>query len=706
VAGISLIANRDSVTLYRTFSYRDGGKNPRNVRKTIGKVVPGTSRIVVNDYFLQLMARQGLSPGDLRGKSLSEISRLVDFKMEIDSRDFTARRLHHDRQIEIDDPRLKRLKEPGAKGRPEPARRKAGRGARKGAGAEGGQAETGLPAGNGRSGQNLGPLGGGSESQSLQRDLPGGARQERDPRGHGPQHPDHQSRDPLERRLLGFVKERLGKKIGVHGYESRPLIVKSVGAQLVLEKAAEGSGLKKVLAETFPDIWPDILTMAFHLVAGGALGDCRSRLSRVGGLLGAESLSGDHFEEIIASMDEARRQKFHDGWARSLNEERRAACDIPSVSSAVSTKGSVFFDRALKGREGESLNLAVLWGSLSNLPLRLSAYPGRASKAASFLEAVSRIPGPNPRMVLGHRFYDDDNLKALLSSGRPEGFLVRLPVDSALAKRFIDQFAGNTHLLNFNLNNDKMLFAHSVDLKLGCERPLKIHVFLDESATLAAEKSIYQNLFRLKRDLESEPGRLQDLGRFQELFRLDHEDPRGPLMVKHREAAARYRDCGWLLTLTDLDLEPAAILEAFDAKERLKACFQAVKAGLDLTGTRPEDHPLNERKAFLGLIALILMAHSSNILKRHNLGKAMAVPAIFRDLDDIVAVVDGRKVLYSRLTESQRLILEAFGAGEGQEGLPDGPGAGEGPGREGFGGEAAGAPESPSGEEAGPRWRQ
>ena len=755
VAGISLIANRDSITLYRTFSYRDGGKNPRNTRKTIGKVVEGTNRIVINDYFLQLMIRQGLEPEDLRGKSLSEISRMVDFKVDLDSGDFQARRLHHDSQIEIDDPRLKRLGGGEPRRRRESAARKTGSrktGSRKADSITAGArkidsrksspeisspsdasiaqlgrkaAESGekaksasrlgaraleaqiLEAQNGRAqaknaqeAQGQRPRGLPSKG-ALAKGLPaeslpaGSAAAESSPampfetqallgkrlpyadlealiqeaqeleanadHARDLQHQDYQTRDQLNKNLLEFVKERIKDKNSFHGYVSRPLAVKSLGAQLVLERAAESSGLRRMLAKIFPDIWAEILTLAFHLVTGGNLADCASRLARVGGLIGAESLDSERLEEILASMDQSRRLRFHESWEKSLSESSTTAFDIPSVSSAIPATGNVFLDRALSGREAGRLNMAVLWSDSSELPIRLKTYPGPPSEAEALLDALEGIASAKPRLVLGQRFYDDDNMATLLRRVEKEGFILRMPVDVKRAQCFIEQFVGNIFVINNNLN-DKTLFAYCVDYKDFFQRPLKIHVFLDERANLAAEKAVYQNLFRLKRDLESDPERLSDLGRYKDFFRLDPDAPNGPLMVKHKEAADRYRGRGWLLALPDLESPPASILGAFEAKEDLDANFKVIRSGLSLTGFGPEDRPLNDRKAFLGLVALILMSQARKTHRIHNLDKTMTVPGLLKDIDDIVAVIDGRRVIYSKLTETQRLILEAFGA--------------------------------------------
>jgi hypothetical protein len=630
LAGISLIANRDSVTLYRTFSYRDGGKNPRNTRKTIGKVVPGTNRIVINDYFLKLMASQGLSPPDLSGKSLSEIARLVDFKKEVDSRDFKPRRLHHDRQIEIADPRLERL---SRKPRPE---------------------------------------GKGSEAEPR---LTGGAQEplaESRPEGLPFSEAAHEGPlfkpDPLDRGLRDFVRDRLGVGAGELRFESKEIVVKSVGAQLVLEKAAESSQLKKVLAGAFPDVWPEILAMAFHLATGGSLADCPAKLGRVGGLVSQKALDDGRMEEILASMDEFRRLRFYEAWAKRLSESSTTAYDLPVFSFPVSANGDVFRDFARSGREGEGLNLAVLWGDSANLPVRLSAYPGRPSDARAFIETASKLPGPKARLAMGQRFYDPANLGAILSSALPGGFLARVPLDSGLAKRLIGQLGAHLYVVNYNHNNDKLLFAYSVDLKSGFQRPLKIHVFLDERANFAAEKAVYQDLFRLKRDIESSPERLSDPGQYQDLFRFEPGSPGGPLMVKHNQAAARYRDHGWLLVLTDLETSPAAVLSAFEVKESLKAHFQVIRDGLSLAEPSLEGAPLGDRKIFLGLVALILMAEAGKTLKLHNLSKQFTVPALLRNLEGLMAVTDGKSVICTRLDETQRRILEAFGVGAGPKG--------------------------------------
>jgi hypothetical protein len=613
LAGISLIANRNSVILYRTFSYRDGLKNPRNSRKAIGKVVKGTGEVVFNDYFMALLARQGLSLPELRGKSLAEVSRLVDFKAEPGA--YRSRRLDGANRVALSDPRLDKLaaKEMAA-----------------------------------------GPFGGppgGASAGAWPEPAPG---QAEPAEAAPPKSPD---------RLLEFIYERLGAPGARLKHAPKPLVVKSVGAQLLLETVAADLGLTGLLEEIFPDVWRELLTLSFHLISGqNILEDTSGQLDRVAGIMRPGELSPARLYAVLGALGEDRRDRFCRSWAERLGETGFTAYNIDSIISERSPRSNIFLDHARSGRRSTGLNLALILGAASRLPVRAATYASSPSDAAAFLAAVRRmgLPWPEVKYVLDQGFYGPGNLALLLDSSPPGGFLMQMPVDAEWALSVIKQITESTYVVNF-LYGGKPLFTLSAEYRVEGRKPLTVHAFLDERSMLEAEKDVYHELFLLKSDLEGLPAKLADPANYEEYFRLDRSGPAPELKVRHHQATMRYLNRGWLLAIADKEAPLAKILDAFDVKERADDHFHSLRAHLDLHEPRTGVNSLNDRKIFVSLLSMILLSHIRNVLQSHNLDRQATVPRLIRELTDVKAAIDGRTIVHSVPSDLAKRILAAFG---------------------------------------------
>ncbi|MDR2378723.1 MAG: hypothetical protein LBD70_04775, partial [Bifidobacteriaceae bacterium] len=114
--------------------------------------------------------------------------------------------------------------------------------------------------------------------------------------------------DFLKAKNLGRAAERV--------YLEQNYVVKSFGTQLLLEHISADLGLTALLRQVFPDIWTEILTLAFYLISeNDYLRYCSDWLDNVEGLLPSESLSIGRIEQVLASITESRRLDFFRRWA-------------------------------------------------------------------------------------------------------------------------------------------------------------------------------------------------------------------------------------------------------------------------------------------------------------------------------------------------------------------------------------------------------
>ncbi|NLA95565.1 MAG: transposase, partial [Clostridiaceae bacterium] len=141
------------------------------------------------------------------------------------------------------------------------------------------------------------------------------------------------------------------------------------GPALLLRQVDREIGLSAVLRKASPELWRDILAMAWYIViTGQALSNADLWLQQ------HESpaerlLSSQRISELLAKIDEEVRQTFFRLWGGALAKGDRLCYDITSVSSYAEQNE---YARWGYNRDKESLpqiNLAMVYGQQSQLPV-------------------------------------------------------------------------------------------------------------------------------------------------------------------------------------------------------------------------------------------------------------------------------------------------------------------------------------------------
>jgi transposase len=79
MAGITTLSRKHTLTVYRTFSYRDKNNRPRNDKKIIAHQYLKTGKIVYTEYFLKLLSIQSIPIDKIIKIPFKDIPKYVDF---------------------------------------------------------------------------------------------------------------------------------------------------------------------------------------------------------------------------------------------------------------------------------------------------------------------------------------------------------------------------------------------------------------------------------------------------------------------------------------------------------------------------------------------------------------------------------------------------------------------------------------------------
>ena len=133
-----------------------------------------------------------------------------------------------------------------------------------------------------------------------------------------------------EPRCIGKLDPATGELIPNRRYAERTGIVPSdnavtasvtvVGEALALDAVTKELGLDKVLDRCFPDTSGQMLAMAYHLVCRGDALNHFHEWAKTNGNPSGGMLTTQRISELLAGLDEDKRQTFLAAWLRYRSE--------------------------------------------------------------------------------------------------------------------------------------------------------------------------------------------------------------------------------------------------------------------------------------------------------------------------------------------------------------------------------------------------
>jgi hypothetical protein len=189
-------------------------------------------------------------------------------------------------------------------------------------------------------------------------------------------------------------------------------------------------GLKDAIRMATPNLWECILHLAYFMVASGEPAmyceDCLAKSDSIE----PTNLTSQKISELLIILDDGDRTRFYEFWGQRRGAEELYALDITSVSSYSDLIGDVNWGYTRDGENLAQINICMLMGEVSGLPIFQVAYNG-ALKDVSTLKATlsmtASLKFDNMAFIMDKGFSSKRNINAMLAD--PDGirFLVSLP---------------------------------------------------------------------------------------------------------------------------------------------------------------------------------------------------------------------------------------------------------------------------------------
>lgn len=444
------------------------------------------------------------------------------------------------------------------------------------------------------------------------------------------------------------------------------------GPVYLLATLVERLRIKELLEEEFGLLSREIIIAAcFQIAEHKPFYLCGNWLEHVF-LKEPIELSSQRISRLLQDIGEDERAvyRFLDAWAESREENEFIVFDITSVSTY--GKGIDFAEWGYN-RDGEKLtqvNIGMVYGEPSTLPLLYSLYPGSIPDVVTLKnmkKRLERIAKLRTLFVLDRGFYSGKNLEELKALGT---FIIPLPMSTKTARDLLKAHRSELSSADNASRMGTQLYYRLSDTVEIIESVYHAHLFYNEKQASEEHERYLTFLLTVEEEVaEKRWSSASNLVRFlednrpgwQQSFRIVEKGGSYTVERKRNEIKQSTDRHGVFILLTNTDLSAQQALEYYRRKDGVEKLFDTMKHGIDMKRLRVHSRTSVEGLLFIQFISLIVYSEIHRVLRITGLGKKITVEQMFYELKKLnVIEIDEKKPMITELTRKQKDIFEAF----------------------------------------------
>ena len=480
------------------------------------------------------------------------------------------------------------------------------------------------------------------------------------------------------RRLIGFYDD--GGNLIETGTvrDERPKVVarrrtaetRSMGTDLLFMHISDTTGLTECLRKAYPKDWRAILTCSFYMLSEGkALSGCEQWSADTVTPYG-KRLDDRRISELLSRLTTDSQDVFFRSWSEKADTDDNHAFDITSISSY---SEEIDIVRAGYNRDHENLeqiNLGLLIGSKSMIPLFYTILPGNINDRSSlnnFLKVLKARGFTGFKIVMDKGFCTKANIDLLYRMNMK--FTLSLTNNLEHVKDAKEKARGAlrnpdnlAHIMGSMVYRTTSLEKWTVD---GKQHRCYTHVYFDRAKRESDSERFEKRLFKVKTMLDNGEQLNEHDSKFASKYFIRRAWGEKVEWRSNMEAIeeARERDHGYLVLISNHERDPDRALTIYRQKETAEQSFDDLKNTQDVDRLRVHTEGRMDGKMFIAFISLIILTRIRLTISNHEDLRHRTVPEVIREMRLLRRIdLDGRKSpLYTPRTKLQKQVVKAFG---------------------------------------------
>lgn len=389
-----------------------------------------------------------------------------------------------------------------------------------------------------------------------------------------------------------------------------------------------------------------------------------------------EDIPSQRMSELFSKISEDKKLEYFRKQAKRRSEKEYLAFDTTSISSYSELLKQVKYGKNKEDDDLPQINLAMLFGKRSMLPVYYRKLPGNipdVKTIENLLKNIDFLDLEKLKLVMDRGFYSEKNINDLMKHHHK--FLIGVKTSLKIVGRHLNQLRDDL-VTRINYNSELHLyvktFADEWDYteekpRLGetvtDKRRVYIHIYFNDQHCTDDRDRFNHMLDQYEEELRSghrNPEHEKSYARYFEL----HETPARGLKISYKEDAIRQaeRDYGYFVLMTNGIKGPVEALRTYRLRDFIEKSFGNLKERLDMRRMSVSSEENFEGKLFVQFIALELISYIKKKMDDHHLYKNYTMQQLIDTLDIIELYQQPGKAHHlSEITEKQLKLYAALG---------------------------------------------
>jgi len=453
-----------------------------------------------------------------------------------------------------------------------------------------------------------------------------------------------------------------------------PKCCKDYGVFYFLNEISKKIKLQEILKEIFVNDWEKILTCVFFEISEGKpLYLCNAWLDNTCNTF-LETISSQRISELLKQIGEDvnNRIKFLSAWAKERKDNKFIIFDITSISSYSKLIESVEWGYNREGENLPQINLGIIFGEPSSLPVSYNTYQGSikdVSTIKNILTFIKYLGLKNVIFVLDKGYYSEYNLKEIMQNGMK--FIIPLPFTTNLSKELIKNHGEDIllHTNAFQFRNS-ILFRVKDRVTIG-SKVLNAYIYFDEELKVKETQVFLKKVIDIEMKIKEicikgeknlEKYLSETYKGWKKIFTINKV--KNKLEVKRNKKGFEeiFEMMGKMILLTNTETETEKALMIYRRKDKIEKCFDNMKNELNTKRLRVHSQKTFEGRLFLTFNELIIYSWISKVMEEKKLYKDYTIEEMMYELKKIkmIELENGKKII-TEISKKGRTLFKNFG---------------------------------------------
>ncbi|MDR2339149.1 MAG: transposase [Deltaproteobacteria bacterium] len=440
------------------------------------------------------------------------------------------------------------------------------------------------------------------------------------------------------------------------------------GVSYFLYNLAGLIGVLTPLKECFPDNWETIFTMAAFLIfENKTIMECDDFIEE-NVTFPLKDVSSQKSHELFLRIDYEKYNDFFNMWSGYIKEQTYFAFD---ATAAISKNIElVDFGKAKSDTELQELNLCLLYGEKSRLPIYQTIYSGSLNDVSTIQSVLNefeaKVSSSDILLVTDKGFCSKKNIKELLTKTKVR-FLSPVQPHDKYATKIVDKIiSGNIMELTESIIHTNHDIIRGTTLLTPWDDSYKLytHIYVDCMKSLQADNHLKEDM-KVLRDLYLD-NKLpkKDLEMFNRFLIVDHNKSKKSkyhIRDNVEEIQKFLKHVGYLVLISNHIKNAQVAYDLYANKDCAEKAYKEYKQNLGMHHIFTERSGRFTNKSIVAFIALILNSHIHRVLSDTLLHKQYTCSKMLRQIARLQAFLDSDNRYYPKpITKKQKEILEAF----------------------------------------------